>query len=204
MLVLLKGIKLKHLTTSSLKNTVEKIESLGANQKVIDLILPLLIREELPKGYMLLREGRIERSFFFLEEGVARAFHQADGRDVTFWFGAEGEILLSLKSYFSNVPGYESIELLEKSLVYKIPDHALQNLYLSDLDMANWGRRFAEFELMRADKRYLNQQFKTAAERYEEFIRDYPELVNRVQLGHIASYLGVSQVTLSRIRAERR
>jgi CRP-like cAMP-binding protein len=57
---------------------------------------------------------------------------------------------------------------------------------------------------MRADKRYLNQQFKTAAERYEEFIRDYPELVNRVQLGHIASYLGVSQVTLSRIRAERR
>jgi CRP-like cAMP-binding protein len=187
-----------------LKNTVEKIASLGANEEVISRFVPLLIRQELPKGSMLIRQGIVERSLFFLEQGVARAFHQTESRDVTFWFGAEGEVLLSLKSYFSNEPGYESIELLEKSVVYKIPHSALQDSYRSDLDMSNWGRRFAESELLKADKRYLNQQFKTAAERYEEFIHDYPQLVNRIQLGHIASYLGVSQVTLSRIRGERR
>lgn len=187
-----------------MKNTIEKIASLSTSSDVVHKLTPFLIREELPKGYMLLREGITERSLFFLEQGVARAFQQSDGRDVTFWFGAEGEVLLSFQSYFSNEPGYESIELLENAVVYKISHSVLQDLYRSDLEMANWGRRFAESELMRADKRYLNQQFKTATERYEEFIRDYAGLVNRVQLGHIASYLGVSQVTLSRIRAERR
>jgi len=186
------------------ENTIRKIESLGAGKEILARLIPLLQKEVFPKGHILIREGKVERSLFFLEKGVARAYLTNDGRDVTFWFGAEGEVLLSLKSYFSNEQGYESIELLEKSVVYKISYTSLISLYEEDVEMANWGRRFAESELIKADERYINQQFKPAAERYEDFVRDYPELVQRIRLGHIASYLGVSQVTLSRIRAERR
>ena len=187
-----------------MENTIRKIESLGAGREMLARLIPLLQEEVFPKGHILIREGKVERSLFFLEKGVARAYLTNDDRDVTFWFGAEGDVLLSLKSYFSNEPGYESIELLEKSVVYKIPYSSLIELYQADVSMANWGRRFAESELIKADERFINQQFKPAADRYEEFVRDFPDLIRRIQLGHIASYLGVSQVTLSRIRAGKR
>lgn len=187
-----------------MENTIQKIESLGAGKRIVTRLIPLLHKEIFPKGHILIREGKVERSLFFLEKGVARAYLTNDGRDVTFWFGGEGDVLLSLKSYFSNEPGYESIELLEKSIVYKISYSSLLSLYEQDVEIANWGRRFAESELIKADERFISQQFKPAAQRYEEFVRDFPELIKRIRLGHIASYLGVSQVTLSRIRAERR
>lgn len=185
-----------------MENTIRKIKSLGADQAVLDQIIPLLQKEIFPKGYLLIQEGKVERSLFFLEQGIARAFLASEDKEVTFWFGAEGEVLLSMNSYFSNQPGYETIELLEKSVVYRIPYVSLMALYQDNLEMANWGRRFAESELIKAEKRFISQRFKPAAERYDEFAQNFPELTGRVQLGHIASYLGVSQVTLSRIRAE--
>ncbi len=107
-----------------------------------------------------------------------------------------------MNSYFSNQPGYETIELLEKSEVYRLSYASLMTLYRDHMEVANWGRRFAESELIKAEMRFISQRFKPAAERYGEFASNFPELTGRVQLGHIASYLGVSQVTLSRIRAE--
>lgn len=187
-----------------MENTIKKIISFGIDGEKIEKFVSLLQREEHPKGHLLIREGKLERSLFFLEKGIARAFTQTEDKDITFWFGAEGEVLLSMQSYLSNLPGYESIEFLEKSEVLKISYAALLQLYEEDIDMANWGRRFAESELIKAEQRYISRQFKTASERYEDFVSDFPEWSKRIQLGHIASYLGVSQVTLSRIRAERR
>jgi CRP-like cAMP-binding protein len=103
-----------------LENTIQKIESLGAGKRIVTRLIPLLHKEIFPKGHILIREGKVERSLFFLEKGVARAYLTNDGRDVTFWFGGEGDVLLSLKSYFSNEPGYESIELLE-NIKFHIP-----------------------------------------------------------------------------------
>lgn len=185
-----------------MENTIKKIRQLGLNEDSLSDFISLLEKAEYPKGHVLIKAERIERVVYFIEKGIARAYLEKEDREVTFWFGAESDILLSYNSFFLGQPGYENIELLEDSVLYKISNDALQNLYNTDLEIANWGRKLAESELIKTEERFISRQFKTATERYEAFINSYPEILQRVQLGHIASYLGISQVTLSRIRAE--
>ena len=122
--------------------------------------------------------------------------------DITFWFGTEGEPVVSMKSYVEEKPGYESIELLEDCELYQLETSKLKALFNEDIHIANWGRKFAERELIKTEELIITRQYKTALERYKDLLRDKPYLIQRVQLGHIASYLGITQVSLSRIRAE--
>jgi len=87
--------------------------------------------------------------------------------------------------------------------LFKLNAAKLQELLKEDIHIANWARRFAELELIKTEERFIARQFKTAKERYEDLVKNHPELLMRIQLGHIASYLGITQVSLSRIRAER-
>jgi CRP-like cAMP-binding protein len=185
-----------------MENILRSFEMLGLSGAALSTLISLLDLQHYPKGHLLVREGKIEKTVYFLEEGIARVFFQKDGSEVTFCFCQEGDALLSLNSYFGNKPGYESIELLENAAVYKISQDVLQQLYETDITLANWGRKFAENEFIKADERFMAQQFKTASERYADFLACFPNIARRVQLGHIASYLGISQVSLSRIRAE--
>ena len=111
------------------------------------------------------------------------------------------QIVIVFLSFFKNKPGYESIEVLEDSTLYRISSKQLQELYHLHLPIANWGRKFAEQELLLTEQRFMDLQFKTATERYEDLIKHSPTILQRVQLGHIASYLGITQVSLSRIRS---
>ena len=104
-----------------------------------------------------------------------------------------------MKSYVSNQRGYENIELLEECEVRK---RALHELFCKDIHIANWGREFAEKELLKTEERFIGRQFKTSLERYRDLMNHTPDLLQRVQLGYIASYLGITQVSLSRIRAK--
>ncbi|GLU50825.1 Crp/Fnr family transcriptional regulator [Dyadobacter frigoris] len=185
-----------------MENTIKKIRQLGLNGDSLTDFISLLEKIESPKGHLLIKAGRIERVVYFIEKGIARAYCDQEDREVTFWFGAESDILLSYNSFFLGKPGYENVELLEDSALYKISNDVLQNLYNTDLQIANWGRKLVESELIKTEERFISRQFKTATERYEDFINSYPAVLQRVQLGYIASYLGISQVTLSRIRAE--
>lgn len=107
-----------------------------------------------------------------------------------------------MKSYVEDQPGYETIELLEDCELYELKTENLKKMFNEDVHIANWGRKFAENELIKTEERLISKQFKNASERYLELMKDHPELIQRVQLGHIASYLGITQVSLSRIRAE--
>jgi len=155
-----------------------------------------------PKGYVLIKADKIETKLYFIKKGIVRAFATTATTDVTFWFGKEAETVVSMKSYVSHEKGYENIELLEDSSFYEINSAALHHLYQNDIDIANWGRKFAELELVKTEERLIARQFKTASERYLSLIQDTPHLLQRVSLGHLASYLGITQVSLSRIRAE--
>lgn len=157
---------------------------------------------EYPKGHYLFREGKKNRDVYFMSDGIARVYYLCDTTEVNLLFGTEGEFLISLKSYIENESGYENIELLEPSKLLKITYPDLQHLYETDIAITNWGRKLAERALIETEQRLMFRQFKTASQRYKELIEKQPNLLQRVQLGHIASYLGVSQVTLSRIRAE--
>lgn len=157
---------------------------------------------DLPKGHLVLGAGKLERDIYFMVQGIARVYYYRDGNAATLCFNSEGDVLISLKSYIENQPGYENIELLEPSRLLQLKTNDLNKLYASDIHIANWGRRLAELELIKTEERLMSKLFNTASERYRELIQKQPQLLQRVQLGHIASYLGISQVTLSRIRAE--
>jgi len=158
----------------------------------------------LPKGSILISNSKTEEYVYFIKKGIVRAFVPTIANDITFWFGTEGEAVLSMKSYVAKEKGYETIELLEDCDFYKIKNADLLIMYQRDLHIANWGRVFAEKELLKTEKRLISRQFATASERYKELLLKKPDLLKRVQLGYIASYLGITQVSLSRIRAEKK
>ncbi|KMQ68442.1 cyclic nucleotide-binding protein [Chryseobacterium sp. FH2] len=155
-----------------------------------------------PKNFCLMEADKIISYVYFIKKGIVRAYASRDDNDITFWFGSEGETIVSMKSYVEDKPGYENIELLEDCELYKLETDNLRKLFNEDIHIANWGRKFAERELVKTEELIISRQFKTSLERYKDLLKDKPNLLRRVQLGHIASYLGITQVSLSRIRAE--
>lgn len=173
-------------------------------EPAMEKMMKVISELEYPKGCQLISADKIERNIYIIKHGIARAYTYSEKDEVTFWIGQEGDILMSIKSYVNNQKGYESIELLEDSVVYKLNTEALNKLFLTDVEIANWGRKFAEHELLKAERRFIAMQSCTASERYAALIAESPELLQRVPLSYIASYLGVTQVSLSRIRAKYR
>ncbi len=155
-----------------------------------------------PKGYHLLHADKVERDLYFVKRGIVRAYTDTPDNRITFWFGKQGDAVVSMRSYVAGRRGYETIELLEDSVLYRLDMTSLERLFATDLHIANWGRKFAEQELLKTEERLIARQFRTASERYGDLLRDDPQLVRRIQLSHIASYLGITQVSLSRIRAK--
>lgn len=165
-------------------------------------LLALLERVEAKKMDILIAANKVERYIYFIEKGVARAFCNTPEKQTTIWFGLEGDVMISFLSFFNNEPGYESIEMLEDSVLYKVSSDKLGSLYQANIKIANWGRKFAEQELLKTEQRFMDLQFKSATERYQLLINNSPNIIKKIQLGHIASYLGITQVSLSRIRAK--
>lgn len=155
-----------------------------------------------PKNFCLMEADKVIPRLYFVKKGIVRAYASTAENDITFWFGSEGETVISMKSYVEDKPGYENIELLEDCELYQLETKDLKKLFNEDIHITNWGRKFAERELVKTEELIISRQFKTALERYKDLMRDKPDLLKRVQLGHIASYLGITQVSLSRIRAE--
>jgi CRP-like cAMP-binding protein len=156
---------------------------------------------ELPKGTHLFTSDRVGEHVYFMQRGLARAYVQQEAQEVTFWFGEEGTVLLSIQGYLAQQVSYETIELLENSQLVRLPVRTLHALYATDVHLANWGRILVEREWLRTEQQLIARQFRSAAERYADLVRQRPSLLHRVSLGHIASYLGITQVTLSRVRA---
>lgn len=153
-----------------------------------------------PKGHLLVKAGTTERKIYFIKKGIVRAYATHEKGDITFWFGEEGETVISMKGYVENKNGYENMELLEDCELYELDIANLHYLYMNDIHIANWGRKFAENELLKIEKRLISRELLEATQRYKELLTYYPSLMQRVPLKYIASYLGITQVSLSRIR----
>ncbi|MCC3156369.1 Crp/Fnr family transcriptional regulator [Hymenobacter sp. 15J16-1T3B] len=165
-------------------------------------LLALAEPVELPKGALLFRDDQLARHIYVLQHGLARIFARREEREVTFWFSTEGAVLVSIRGYTEQALSYETIELLEDSRLFRLDMHALQALYQTDVHVANWGRVLVERVWLQTEQQLLARQFRSATERYTDLLRQNPQLLQRVALGHIASYLGITQVTLSRVRAQ--
>ena len=162
----------------------------------------VLQRLDLPKGHILLRPGAVCYHFYFIEQGLTRTWYIKDGKDITDWLSAENSFAVSIVSYLTGQPDIRGIELLEPSVLWAISRNDLERLYVLHHDIERLGRLLLSAGLIQMQQRFDDLHFAAALQRYRKLIDTNPSFINRVPLGMIASYLGITQETLSRIRAQ--
>jgi CRP/FNR family transcriptional regulator, anaerobic regulatory protein len=167
-----------------------------------DLAARITIRKVL-KGDILISEGKICNQLFFIKKGFLRGFHYHNGREITSWFGFENDFASSTYSFVSRKPGFEIVEAIENSILYVITWDNLNSIYSEYPEFNYAGRLLTEKYYVDLMERTLCLQFQTARESYEQLVVNQPHILQRASLGHISSYLGISQETLSRIRAKK-
>lgn len=183
---------LNHIATiSQLKEEAQ--EALSVNLKKV----------ELQKGDYLLKEGSVCRNLYFLEQGCLRGFYLLNDKEITHWFGFENDFVTSFHSFITRTASVENLQVLEDSILWSISYDSLYSLYDQFPEIERLGRVACENYYLCLEERYVNAQFKTAADRYKELMESNPNLLLRVPLGFIASFLGISQETLSRIRSKK-
>ncbi len=155
----------------------------------------------LAKNEFLLTEGKVCRQLYFLEKGALRGFYKLEGKEITHWFGFENDFVTSFHSFITQEPAVENIQLLEGSILWGISKESLSGLLNKHHEIERLVRVAYEKYYIQLEERFVNAQFKTANKRYENLLQQSPYILERVPLGCVASYLGISQETLSRIRS---
>lgn len=151
-------------------------------------------------GVHLIREGQHCRQLFFVESGIVRTYYHHGIKEVTSWFYHENQFFTTWYSFLEQAPSFEAAEVLEKAVVYSITYNQVQDLYRQFPKMEHFGRKLMEGQLSFIDYYSKGYMFLSARERYLLLLDYFPDIELRVKLGHIASFLGISQETLSRIR----
>ena len=168
----------------------------------LEKITAIAEKTHLSKTSILIQEKQTNKYIYFLEKGICRIFYFKKDKEIILDFAFPGDIILPLNSYIHQLPTYEIVDTLEECTIYRIPIDKLKKLYKNSLVISNWGRKLAELETLKIEERLMQNLFKSATEKYADLLKKAPQLLHKIKLGYIASYLGVSQVTLSRIRAE--
>lgn len=160
----------------------------------------LVLERHFKAGEKLLELGVIDREFHFIKQGSGRVFYLLDGKDVTDYFAMDGEFLGGVASLFTGTASQKGIELVENSIVESFNYSLFEELSGRYHDLETAGRKLATFAFLECQRRIESIRFCSAAQRYHQLEERYPGISNRVPLKHIASYLGTTQVSLSRIR----
>lgn len=155
----------------------------------------------LAKNEYLVTEGKTCRHLYFLAQGALRGYYTLEEKEITHWFGFENDFVTSFHSFITQQPAVENIQLLEGSILWSISKEKLNILLNRFSEIERLVRIVYENYYIRLEERFINSQFKSAAERYQNLLEQMPHMIERVPLGYIASYLGISQETLSRIRS---
>jgi CRP-like cAMP-binding protein len=160
-------------------------------------------RIEIPAKTVLLREGSISKKAFMIEKGCLRLWFNNQGKDITFQFFFENEGVSSAESFRKNIPSFFTIETIEPSIIHWIHRKDMEKI-LNDINEipAMRGQMLnvafdRQFHYM---KHFLSFIKDTPTQRYLNLIREKPQIVQRVPQHYIASYLGITPVSLSRIR----
>lgn len=172
------------------------------SENTLEAMSTALQKVELPKGAMLTSEGKVCNDVYFMVQGSVRGFYNLDGKEITYWFAFENNFITSFYSFITRKPGVENIQLLENSIFWSVSHDQLQQLYNNFSDMERLGRIMQEKYYLMLEERFLSNHFREARERYEILLKNHPHILQRVPLGYVASYLGITQETLSRIRSK--
>lgn len=164
-------------------------------------VTKLITIEKVSKGSIIRDIDTLSKKIFFIESGLARIFYYKEDKDITFLFLTENTFSLPLDSIYYNSVCRYGIEALENTTICSFNYTDLDMI----LEVSPKLERIYRMEVIKylkifSEKLYLIQ-FQSAQERYNSLLQNYPDILLRAPLGHIASYMGITQETLSRIRA---
>ena len=155
---------------------------------------------ECERGGTILNKGDINTYVYFVERGLTRSYVLRDGKDFTVWFSREGEPVVMTIGSIAQTYSSVCVEALEKTTLLRIEREKLKRLFLTNLELCNWGRRLADCYLCELEVILSRDLCSSASERYCHLLQESPELLQRVSLKHLASYLLITPESLSRIR----
>ncbi|MGI4834849.1 MAG: Crp/Fnr family transcriptional regulator [Janthinobacterium lividum] len=167
---------------------------------------PYFTRLEVPARTLLLREGEVAKRAFLIEKGCLRVWLNRQGKDLTFQFFFEQQVVSSLESFHQHTPSLCAIETIEPCVVWAIAREDAYQL------LREWGERAELREqlaglMFERTRHYLEHCVAfirdTPKQRYQQLLATQPQVVQRVPQHYIASYLGISTVHLSRIKSSR-
>ncbi len=158
--------------------------------------------QTIKKGHDLQPIGHTCRTIYFIQKGMARIYYYKDDVDITESFAFENQIIARVESLFSGKASRKGIQMLETSEVIAINATQLFRLYDTFPDIERLFRKIFEAGYVETVNRIESLQFHSAEERYRDLLQTSPNILQRVPLKHIAAYLGITPVSLSRIRAQ--
>jgi CRP-like cAMP-binding protein len=147
--------------------------------------------------------GHTCKTIYFINKGVARIYYLKDGIDITESFSFENNIIARVESLFTGKPSRKAIQILEDAEIVAINAGQLFKLYDSFHEIERLFRKIFEAAYVDTVNRIEGIQFHSADERYKALLSEAPNVLQRVPLKYVASYLGITQVSLSRIRGHK-
>jgi CRP-like cAMP-binding protein len=152
------------------------------------------------KGKLLLKTGQVSEHIYFIKKGAVRGFIKEGSKDITNWITVEGEVVSSITSLGTSQPALENMQAIENCELIGLTWMDFQNLYTRFPVFNTVARKLLQKYYQDAEGRAFIARITNAENKYRLFIKHYGHLANRIPLKFIASFLGITLETLSRVR----
>lgn len=182
----------------TLFNYISSLVTLTKQDKI--LLMEFFTFRQVPKGFVLIPEGKVARELYFINKGLLRLYYNKDGADITAFLFREHLFATSYDSFIRQAPGNQLLEALEPADLLVLSYTNLQKLYEVWLKMNILTRKIAEQRFINAQAILSSYILDSPEERYRKFEAQHGDLLLRVPHFMIASFLGITPVSLSRIR----
>jgi len=173
------------------------------SDRELEQSLPFFHPQTITKNAFFNKAGHISGKLGFVSRGLLRSFYILKGKDTTTFFQLPGSVAVDLKSFVQETASIENIQAVTDTELLVINRDDLYTLYTENWKWQQVGRILVEDAYFEMEKRSISLQIETAQDRYDQFLSEFPQVIQQVPLHQIASFLGISPETLSRIRKHR-
>ncbi|MBR4119198.1 MAG: Crp/Fnr family transcriptional regulator [Bacteroidales bacterium] len=187
-----------------MNKVIENIKKLcPLSDKTISELEAKVVKCHFPKRHKLVEAGVFTHYAYFIEKGMTRSYWMVEGDEITTSFSFEGSIVFSMDELYYGKRSEEYVETLEECEAYRISLTDLMHLWNTNMELCIWSRIIHQNEYRRLHRSHKDRLTLPAKERYESFIKQFPNVIERTNLTYVASYLGITLSTLSRLRARK-
>jgi len=180
-----------------IEDLIKKLKSDMGNWGLVEDMFHV---KEVPAKTTLLQEGEISTNLYFIKKGCLRMWFNNDGKDITFQFFFEGQAVSSFESFFGKQPSIFNLETIESSQVNVITKEGLDEIFERFPILKDGFRQILLQRLSDYGRLFLSRIRDNPQKRYEDLLIQHPEIIRRIPQHYIASYLGITPISLSRIR----